>query len=345
MANMVSWQYRDSIGAATDLIRLFQDVLGHCQLRPDERMMVYADHHSPPHLAAAFIAAAQQLGAQAFQITIPTQQPDVTEGPVWDAWHKVDLVIDLESITTSVYRPLRVSALAAGTRVLRVTEPEDVLFRMPPDPVVRDRAKRSEALVDAAKDFHITSAAGTDIVVNVDGLKSYGLWGVADKPGMWDHWPMGLVVVPANRTGTNGKIVVDVGDILLSMQHYVGTPITVHVEEGIVKSIEGELDAALLRQWFEKWHDPRVYEISHVGWGCEHRADWNRLARKVPGGTSDAESFYGDLQIAFGRDTSPLLKGTNDVRGHMDFDCLDVNIDLDGKQIIEHSQFVIEELK
>ncbi|MFN8449137.1 MAG: hypothetical protein U0521_11235 [Anaerolineae bacterium] len=342
---MISWQYRDTIGAATDLIPLFKKVLEHCQLKPTERMLVYADHHTPPHYAAAFVSAAQLIGADVFQITIPTQQGDITEGPIWDAWHNVDLVIDLESISTSVYRPLRVSTLAGHTRVLRVTEPEDVLFRMPPDPVVRDRALRSEALVTAAKDFHITSAAGTDITVNIDGLRSHGMWGVADKPGMWDHWPMGLVVVAANRKGTNGKIVIDVGDILLAIQHYVTSKITVTVEEGIIKSIEGGVDAALLRQYFESGHDPRSYEIAHVGWGCEHRADWGRLGRKVPGGTDDAESYYGDLQIAFGRDTSPLLRGTNDVKTHMDFDCLNVNIDLDGRQIIEKSQFVLDELK
>ncbi len=342
---MIAWQYRDSIGAATDLVPLFRKVLEYSALKPSERLLIYSDHHSPPHYAAAFVAAAQQIGADVFQIVIPTQQPDIHSGPIWDAWHTVDMVIDLESITTSVYRPLRVSALAGGTRVLRVTEPEDVLFRMPPDPVVRDRAKRSEALVDAATEFHITSSFGTDIVVNKKGRKAYGLWGVADKRGMWDHWPMGLVVVGANRAGTNGKIVVNTGDILLSMQHYVSTPITVTVEEGVITRIEGELDAHLLRQWFEKWNDPRAYHVSHVGWGCEHRADWNRLARKVPGGTGDAESFYGDLQIAFGRDTSPLLAGTNDVAAHMDFDCLGVSISLDGQPIIEQGQFVREDLK
>jgi 2,5-dihydroxypyridine 5,6-dioxygenase len=342
---MIAWQYRDSIGAATDLIPLFKTVLEHCQLRAGERVLIYSDYHSPPHYAAAFMAAAQQLGGQPYQIVIPTQQPDITGGPIWDAWQTTELVIDLESISTSVYRPLRVAALAAGTRVLRVTEPEDVLYRLPPDPVVRDRARRSEALVDAATDFHITSAAGTDIVVNRTGRKAHGLWGVADRPGMWDHWPMGLVVVAANRPGTNGRIVVDVGDILLSMQHYVTSPITVTVEEGVITRIDGGVDAALLRQWFESWQDPRAYHISHVGWGCEHRADWNRLSRKIPGGTSDAESYYGDLQIAFGRDTSPLLRGTNDVRGHMDFDCLNVSIALDGRPIIERGQFVIDELK
>ena len=120
---MISWQYRDSIGASTDLIPLFKTVLEHCKLKPGEQMLVYADHHTPPHYATAFLAAGQQLGADVLQITIPTQQPDVTKGAVWDAWHNVDLVIDLESISTSVYRPLRVSALAGGTRVLRGRAP------------------------------------------------------------------------------------------------------------------------------------------------------------------------------------------------------------------------------
>lgn len=342
---MVTWQYRDSIGATTDMVPLFHSVLTHCNLQAGEKMMIYADHHSPPHYAAAFLAAGQQIGAEVFQVTIPTQQPDILSGPIWDVWHNVDMIVDLESIMTSVYRPLRMSAIAGGTRVLRVTEPEDVLFRMPPDLVVRDRAKRAAALVGAATDFEITSDAGTDMVVNVAGRRPHGLWGVADQPGSWDHWPVGLVVVGANRAGSNGKIVIDVGDILLSMQHYVGTPITVTVEEGIITNIEGELDAHLLRQWFEQGGDPRAYHISHVGWGCDHRAIWNRLARKVPGGTCDAESFYGVMQIAFGRDTSPYIGGDNDVFAHIDFDCLNNSIALDGRQITDHQKFVLEELR
>lgn len=342
---MVTWQYRDALGAATDLIPLFHSVLANCKVQAGEKVMIYGDHHSPPHYAAAFVAAAQQLGADVFQILIPTQQPDILAGPVWDAWHSVDMVVDLESITTSVYRPLRMSAIAAGTRVLRVTEPEDVLFRMPPDPLVRARAKRAEALVDRADTFHITSPAGTDITVDVVGRQPHGLWGITEEPGSWDHWPVGLVVVGANQAGTNGKIIVDVGDILLSMQHYVNTPITITVEEGIITDIEGKLDAHLLRQWFESWSDPRAYHISHVGWGCDHRAIWDRLARKVPGGTCDAESFYGVMQIAFGRDTSPYIGGQNDVPAHIDFDCLNNSISLDGAQVLEHGNFVLDELK
>ena len=146
------------------------------------------------------------------------------------------------------------------------------------------------------------------------GRKAFGLWGIprarlAGTTGRWGSWS-------SARTGpgTNGRIVLQPGDILLSMQHYVSTPVTVEVEEGVITDIYGSLDAQLLRQWFEQWNDPRAYHISHVGWGCDHRALWDRLGRKAHGGTDDTESFYGVMQIAFGRDTS-FLGGTNNVPG------------------------------
>lgn len=338
------WEYRPTAAAATELVPLFVKVLDACEVTEDETVLVYADPHSPPHYAAAFVSAAQELGAISFQMTVPANYAPVETGVILEAFKGSDMVIDLASYGTSIYRPLRTEALKVGTRILRVTEPEDVLFRMPPDTVVRDRAKLSEKLVDDASTFHITSPAGTDIVVNKEERKAFGLWGIADKPGSWDHWPMGLVVVGANRPGTNGTIALQPGDIMLSMQRYASTPVTITVEEGVVVAIEGGLDAALLRQWFEQWRDPRAYWISHVGWGCDHRALWDRLGKKAHGGTDDTESFYGVMQIAFGRDTS-FLAGTNDVPAHMDFDCLGNSISLDGTPVLEDGEFVIDELR
>jgi 2,5-dihydroxypyridine 5,6-dioxygenase len=130
------------------------------------------------------------------------------------------------------------------------------------------------------------------------------------------------------------------------MQRYATTPVTLIVEEGVITSIEGELDAHLLRQWFEKWDDPRAYYISHIGWGCDPRADWNRMARREVGGVGDAESFPGVFQIAFGRDTSWYIGGgTNDVPAHIDFNGLNHSITLDGQPITREGVFVHDALK
>ncbi len=336
--------YRQTFGGATELVDLFKTVLTHCRLQPSETLLVYTDNHSHPHYAAAFMAAGQMLGATAFQMNVPANTPAVETGIIAKCWNEANLVVDLASITTSIYRPLRTNALKAGTRILRVTDPEDVLYRMPPDPVVRDRAKAAEALLGGARRLHVTSEAGTDIEVDISGRVAFGLWGVVDRPGTWDHWPMGLVVVGGNRQGTNGRLVVDVGDLLLAMPRYVNDRITAQVSDGVITSIEGGADARVLQKWFEGWRDPRAYWISHIGWGLDHRTVWTRMQRKDEGGTGDAESFYGVMQIAFGRDTS-FLGGTNDVPAHMDFDCLGNSVSVDGLEVLRGGAFTYEAFK
>jgi 2,5-dihydroxypyridine 5,6-dioxygenase len=319
-------------------------VLGHCRLQPTETLMVYTDNHSHPHYAAAFLAAGQALGATTYQVNVAANTPAVETGIVAKCWNESDLVVDLASISTSIYRPLRTNALAAGTRILRVTEPEDVLFRMSPDPKVRDRAKAAEALLAGARRIRVTSPAGTDLEVDISDRKAFGLWGVADRPGTWDHWPMGLVVIGGNRQGTNGRLVADVGDLLLALPRYVNEPIHVTVEEGVMTSVEGGADARVFQMWLEGWRDPRARWISHIGWGLDHRTVWTRMLRKDEGGTGDAESFYGVMQIAFGRDTS-FLGGTNDVPAHMDFDCLGNSIWVDGVQVSRDGAFTYDAFK
>lgn len=337
----MNWLYRIPLGAATDLVPAFRRALDLCNLKRGERLMVYADHHTPRHYAAAALAAAQALGVDAFQVTIPTQQGEITKGALWDIWHTVDMVVDLESVGTTVYQPLRVSALAAGVRVLRVTQPEDVLLRLSPEPEIRDRVAQAESLLKAAGELTVTSPQGTSLVVNVEARSAFGLWGAADQPGKWDHWSVAVVVGGANRARTNGTLVLDTGDIILGMQRYVSSPVTITIEAGVITRIDGGTDAALLRQWFEGWGDPRAYHISHVGWGCDPRADWGRMARKEPGGIGDAESFAGVFQIAFGRDTSWYIGGgSNNVAAHMDFNCLNHSITLDNRRITEIGRFV-----
>ena len=230
-------------------------------------------------------------------------------------------------------------------RVLRVTQPEDVLSRLRPLPTLRDRVRRCETLLAAAHELRATSPAGTDLVLNTAGRKAFGLWGAADQPGKWDHWSVAVVVGGASRPNSNGRLVIDVGDIILGMRRYATTRIDLIIEEGIITRIEGEgLDAHLLRNWFASWGDERAFHISHVGWGCDERSDWGRMAGPT-GGIGDAESYPGVFQIAFGRDTSWYIgDGTNDVVAHIDFNGLAHSIALDGVPITENGRFVHPDL-
>jgi leucyl aminopeptidase (aminopeptidase T) len=64
----------------------------------------------------------------------------------------------------------------------------------------------------------------------------------------------------------------------------------------------------------------------------------------MEGATQDVESFYGNMQIAFGANTA-IFRGRNRCRAHMDFPCRNNSIWLDDLQIMERGQFLIDDLK
>ncbi|KAI5933471.1 Transportin-1 [Manis javanica] len=49
--------------------------------------------------------------------------------------------------------------------------------------------------------------------------------GFVDQPGRWDHWPNGFVLTWPDEGESNGRVVLDRGDILLPMKDYVTEPI------------------------------------------------------------------------------------------------------------------------
>ena len=172
-------------------------------------------------------------------------------------------------------------------------------------------------------------------------------YGYTDTPGRWDHWPSGQVVVAPLEHSAEGTLVLDEGDCLLNLGRYVTSPVTLELREGSIVSIEGGTDARLARDHFETAGDERSYGVSHVGWGYEHRADWNALGLRFweSGGVMDAESYYGNMLIAFGANFMRGLAGENRVPFHFDIPTRNHSIWVDDRRIIDRGSFVIPELQ
>jgi 2,5-dihydroxypyridine 5,6-dioxygenase len=150
--------------ASADLVHLFRQGLAGSRLSAGESVIIYADTFTTPQYPAAFLAAARDLGADAFQIVQPMIPFDLARGigrarpsPLMiEAMKGADLVIDL---TTGgmLYSNEQTAILAAGTRILRVREPEDCrLLRRtarpwswtrPADPSPRNTAWRTSPAV------------------------------------------------------------------------------------------------------------------------------------------------------------------------------------------------------
>ena len=126
---------------------------------------------------------------------------------------------------------------------------------------------------------------------------------------------------------------------MLSTGQYVREKVTMEVKDGCITKICGGLEASFLRDdYFAKFDDPNAYRISHVGWGCEKRADWLKFGQ-------DNECYYGNMQIAFGANVGVFINGRTRSKAHMDFPCRSNSYWCDDTQIMDEGQFVIDELK
>jgi 2,5-dihydroxypyridine 5,6-dioxygenase len=331
--------------ASTELIPLFKKTLELCNLKAGETLLIYADTHTGPHYPAAALGAALELGAEAFEVTVPTTVPENDRGILADIWGGVDMVLDLVSTVAHAYSLLNAAALENNGRVLRCGQPQDVLMRLSPDPVIRRRAKAGAERLKQATTMRVTSEAGTDLTVNVKDRVVLALYSLADEPGRWDNWPSGMVAVGPDETSANGTLVLDLNDVILRLGRYVTSPVKMTLRDGKIVSIEGGAEARLLQDWFASFGEEDAYRIAHIGWGCEHRADWNRMgAYLMDGAVQDQEAFYGNMQIAFGSNTA-IFQGSNACRAHMDFPCRNNSIWLDGEPIMEKGQFLVDEMK
>ena len=335
-----------AVGA--ELVPLFARQLELCRVTPTETVLGFTNTMTNPAYAAALLGACAVIGADYFQITVPSGDGWMNSRAVVDAWRAADLVVGMMASTDAgwLYSDAHNEALDAGTRTLMIEEPEDVLRRLFPSAEVRRRSIAGQARMAGAASIRIVSDAGTDLTLSKAGRSAVAQYGVSDVPGRWDHWPSGLVGTAPLEDSANGILVIDAGDCLLSLGRYAGAPIHMTLRDGSVTGIEGGADARLLRDFFEGAKDPKAYGVSHIGWGTDDRMRWSVPGLRFweGGGVVDSEGYYGNMTIAFGSNNFRNLGGTNESRFHLDIPTRNHSFWVDDIQILDRARFVPAEL-
>jgi 2,5-dihydroxypyridine 5,6-dioxygenase len=323
-----------SYAATGELVPLFTRMLELCQVKPDEQVLLYTDSSTYPHYPAAFMGAALALGADVFQIVHPRGMP---ERAVAEAWLKADLVIELLPVLAD-YTSTTKDAQLAGTRILRVAQPEHVTRRLVPTLEMRKRVEAGADILEPGKTIRITSPNGTDLTLYKEGRDALRLYGIADKPGRWDIWPAGMVNCAPLEDRGEGRLVLSRGDHIKQLKRYINEPVYLEIQDGMITNIRGGLEADLLMEWFRKFKDPNAYRVSHIGWGCDVRADWLQQEQDIP-------VYYGVMEIAFGANRGVYVQGQTISKAHIDFCCRFNSFWVDNRQVLEAGDFLIEELK
>ncbi len=319
-----------------------------CNLRAGEVAVLLSESASSARIVQTARLALEMCGAAVADVRMPTpanpgplpirstgaSQAIAGHRAVIAALREADFVVDCTA-EGLLHAPELGEILSGSARVLMISaeHPENV-ERWPHDPALADRVDHGLALIEAASIMQVTSAAGTDLTVDLEGAFRAGSYGWCTEPGSIAHWPGGLVLAfPAAGT-INGTVVLDTGDINLTFKEYIREPIRLTVVDDYVTEIEGDgHDAELMRSYLAAFGEPDAYAVSHIGWGMNTGARWESLAMwdKADINGTELRAFAGNVVFS---------TGANEVagrfcRGHFDLPMRNCSVSLDGEVVVD----------
>ena len=334
---------------SADTIRMFRDQLELCGLTAGETVGIYTESSRRRDYAQAFAHAATELEATSFHVDLPEQPPrEATDlggrdggtglaamPSVRESFEGADLVVDLAFLLFSQEQR---QILESGTKMFACVEPLDVLRRLFPTEDQRRRAIDGMELIGEAKTLRLTNDAGMDLVYEFGPYHACCQYGYADQPGRWDHFASTLVTNLAGDTGVQGTAVLQPGDLVFPFARYVVEPVRMEIKDGMVKSVEGGLDAMFIRDYMASYDDDRGYAVSHIGWGLNENARWDAMTLSPESMGVDARSFHGSVMFSTGPNTHH--GGENDTLCHVDIPMRDCSVHLDDELIIDHGRVI-----
>jgi len=274
-------------------IDAFCEVFEKCAIKRGDTAAILSETQSRPLNVQLAELALLRLGARAFHIVVPTPRnpypvPVRSTGsseaigrlaPVVSALAQAGFVVDC-TLEGLMHAPETPEILKSGARIMVISnEHPEALERMRPDAMLEKRVRAAAKMLRGSKRMKVTSAAGTDLNVNMEGAATVGVWGWTDKPGTLAHWPGGIVVSFPKSGTVDGTLVLDRGDINLTFKRYLQDRIQLTLTKDYVTKIEGDgPDAEMMRGYFAAWNDKDAYAVSHVGWGMNPGARYEALA-------------------------------------------------------------------
>jgi 2,5-dihydroxypyridine 5,6-dioxygenase len=328
-------------------IDVFTEVFEACAVRAGDAAAILSETQSRAlnvHLAEL---ALLRLGARPFHVVLPTRRnphpvPVRSTGaseaigglaPVVAALGQAGFVVDctVEGLMHAAETP---AILKAGARILVVSnEHPEALERFRPDPALEREVRAAQRMLRGAKRMRVTSAAGTNLAVDMAGAATVGVWGWTDRPGTLAHWPGGLVVSFPKAGAVDGTLVLAEGDVNLTFKRYLAGPVRLTIENDYVTRIEGEgVDAEMMRRTLAAWGDREAYAVSHVGFGLNRRARYEALTlydRRDTNGT-ELRAVAGNFLFSTGANEF----ASRYTAGHFDLPVMKTTIEVDGVAVV-----------
>ncbi|WP_152039489.1 aminopeptidase [Salinigranum salinum] len=301
----------------------------------DEEVFVVSDPEKVS-VGRAMTNAARAVGANATLAVMPRLDAHGNEPPdVVAAGMKAADVAVTATTHAITHTQSRLAASEAGTRVVvlrGVTEEMMIEGGMNTD--FAELAEVTAAVRDvlgAAESAHVTSAAGTDIHLNLAGSDAFSLDGYFHDYGFSALPPGESPTCPA-KPGTDGTVVIDYSMDNIGL---LDDPIELTFEDGTVTDIAGGDEAAQLRDIVDEAGE-------NAGNLAEFAIGTNEHARLI-GNLAEDKKRRGTVHFAIGDDTS--LGG--ELRSDIHFDGLVTRptVELDGELVLDDGTLLVDRVR
>ncbi|MGH2748220.1 MAG: aminopeptidase [Actinomycetota bacterium] len=282
-------------------------------------------------IAEALIAGARAAGAEAVLVDMIERPNHGAEPPaaVAAAMLEADVLIAPTSKSLS-HTEARRAASARGTRA--ATMPgitEDMLVRtMGADyGEIRRRSSAVAQLLSSGREVKITSEAGTDITILIEGRDGVADDGDLRAPSAFGNLPAGEGFIAPIEGATNGRIAFD-GSIW--PVGILEEPLVVDVVDGYATDMSGPA-ADKFRAIIEP-HGRDAFAIAELGVGTNPAAI-------LTGNVLEDEKIMGTIHIALG--DNHTIGGTIRVPSHEDGIVLSPAVEIDGTPILRDGSLLL----
>jgi leucyl aminopeptidase (aminopeptidase T) len=309
-----------------DALRVLATTCG--GVRAGERALIVTDTGADQDIVAAMAGVLRTLGASVVTVgSEPAELPgDDPPAAVGAAMLEADLIVELTSVFIGSC-PARRTACEQGARYLTVPGLTWTTLR-PNGPFAADfaalgtRAQRLAERLHEAREFRLTSDAGTDLRGSFEGRAGRPLWGVADAPGGYAAPPDVEVGASPVEGSAEGVVVID-GSLLFLGPDQLASPVELRFAAGRLVDASGA-EAWRLTDAVERSGDERMWNLAEVSIGL------NPFSR--PGGSPlELEGIVGGAHVAVGNNVA--YGGEIDARSHIDCVLLSATLSLDGEPL------------
>jgi leucyl aminopeptidase (aminopeptidase T) len=196
-----------------------------------------------------------------------------------------------------------------------------------------DRARAAIAAMEGYKRVRVTSPAGTDVVVSIEGRPALEVTPIKKRGQMMGPVPLWAeVAFAAVEDQTEGIIVVDGVMLGIGLPGQVESPITWTLKGGKAVAIDGAAEATRLGEVIDGVAGADV--IGEFAFGTSQKSPW---------GSPSEKGRLGTVHFALGDNHNAYPGGKNVSTLHLDGVCLKATMQVEdtGQYILKDGQWVL----